>query len=83
MKSGNKEQGTRRKEQGARGWILSIRIMIRTLIILWSVTFFFALPVVGQEAKKVKVTDLERIIAESKGPLIINFLTCRMIIPRK
>ena len=36
-------------------------------------TFFFALPVVGQEAKKVKVTDLEKIIAESKGPLIINF----------
>ena len=35
--------------------------------------FLFALPVVGQEAKKVKVTDLEKIIAESKGPLIINF----------
>jgi thiol-disulfide isomerase/thioredoxin len=47
--------------------------MIRTLIILWSMTFFFAWPVVGQEAKKVKVTDLEKIIAESKGPLVINF----------
>lgn len=27
----------------------------------------------GQEVKKVKVTDLEKIITESKGPLIINF----------
>ncbi|MEP7372538.1 MAG: TlpA disulfide reductase family protein [Chitinophagaceae bacterium] len=45
--------------------------MIRTLIIL--VTFFFALTVNGQEAKKVKITDLEKIIVESRGPLIINF----------
>ena len=36
-------------------------------------TFFFALPVVGQEAKKVKVTDLEKIISGSKEPLMINF----------
>ncbi len=36
-------------------------------------TFYFALPVDGQEAKKVKITDLEKIIAESKTPLIINF----------
>ncbi len=27
----------------------------------------------GQEVKKVKVTDLEKIITESKGPVIINF----------
>lgn len=47
--------------------------MIRTVFIFTVVIFFFALPVVGQEAKKVKVTDLEKIIAESKGPLIINF----------
>jgi thiol-disulfide isomerase/thioredoxin len=29
--------------------------------------------VVGQEVKKIKITDLEKIIAESKTPLIINF----------
>lgn len=37
------------------------------------IAFFFALPVFGQEVKKVKITDLEKIIAESKTPLIINF----------
>lgn len=37
------------------------------------ITFFFAFPVFGQEIKKVKITDLEKIIAESKTPLIINF----------
>lgn len=47
--------------------------MIKTLIILISMTFFFVLPLAGQEAKKVKVTDLEKIITESKGPLVINF----------
>ena len=36
-------------------------------------TFFFVLPVSAQELKKVKITDLEKIIAESKTPLIINF----------
>jgi thiol-disulfide isomerase/thioredoxin len=35
--------------------------------------FFFVLPVSGQEVKKIKITDLEKIIAESKTPLIINF----------
>ena len=35
--------------------------------------FFFTLPVFGQEIKKLKITDLEKIIAESKTPLIINF----------
>ena len=42
-----------------------------TVIIL--IVFFFALPVFGQELKKVKITDLEKIIAESRTPLIINF----------
>lgn len=27
----------------------------------------------GQDVKKIKVTDLEKVIAESKGPMIINF----------
>ena len=47
--------------------------MIRTLLTFITICFLFARPVVGQEAKKLKITDLERIIAESKGPLIINF----------
>lgn len=37
------------------------------------IAIFFVLPVSAQEIKKVKITDLERIIAESKTPLIINF----------
>ena len=28
---------------------------------------------IGQEAQKIKVTDLEKIISESRGPLIVNF----------
>jgi len=47
--------------------------MIRTLLTFITICFLFVWPVVGQEAKKVKITDLEKIIAESKGPLIINF----------
>ncbi|WP_276502703.1 TlpA disulfide reductase family protein [Terrimonas pollutisoli] len=34
---------------------------------------FITLPVFGQQAKKIKITDLEKIIAESKTPLVINF----------
>ena len=41
-----------------------------TLILL---TIIFSLPVFGQEIKKIKITDLEKIIAESKAPLVINF----------
>ncbi|HKZ67747.1 MAG TPA: TlpA disulfide reductase family protein [Chitinophagaceae bacterium] len=37
------------------------------------IVFFFSLSVSGQEVKKIKITDLEKIIAESKTPLIINF----------
>ena len=44
--------------------------MKRITIIL---AFLFSIPVFGQQAKKIKITDLEKIIAESKTPLIINF----------
>ena len=47
--------------------------MIRTTFIVIVMVSFFALPAVGQEVKKVKVTDLEKIIKESNTPLIINF----------
>src|SRR5687767_15895179 len=42
-----------------------------TILIL--IIFFFVLPVSSQELKKLKITDLEKMIAESKTPLIINF----------
>jgi len=42
-------------------------------IILIFIAFFFLLPVSAQEVKKVKITDLEKMIAESKTPLVINF----------
>ena len=45
--------------------------MKRTALIL--ITCFFILSVGGQEIKKVKITDLEKMIAESDTPLIINF----------
>jgi thiol-disulfide isomerase/thioredoxin len=37
------------------------------------VTVFSVFTLFGQEVKKIKITDLDKIIAESKGPLIINF----------
>ena len=37
------------------------------------IAIFFVLPVTAQELKKVKITDLENMITESKTPLIINF----------
>ena len=45
---------------------------MKILIIIFT-AFFFTLPVFGQQAKKIKITDLEKIIAESKTPLVINF----------
>jgi thiol-disulfide isomerase/thioredoxin len=45
--------------------------MKRNALIL--ITFFFAFPLFGQVIKKMKITDLEKIIAESKTPLIVNF----------
>ena len=47
--------------------------MIRTLIIFTSIFFLLTLQVTAQEVRKVKINDLEKIIAESKDPLIINF----------
>jgi thiol-disulfide isomerase/thioredoxin len=47
--------------------------MIRTAFIAIVMISFFALPGVGQEVKKMKITDLEKVITESKTPLIINF----------
>ena len=41
--------------------------------IITFITIFFSLSVFGQEVKKIKIIDLEKIIAESKTPLIINF----------
>ncbi len=37
------------------------------------VCFFTSLSCFSQEIKSVKITDLEKIIAESKTPLIVNF----------
>ena len=34
---------------------------------------FLSLSGLGQEAKKIKITELEKIISENKGPLIVNF----------
>lgn len=45
--------------------------MLRTVFIF--IIVVFSLPVCGQELKKIKITDLEKIIGESKTPLIINF----------
>jgi thiol-disulfide isomerase/thioredoxin len=42
-------------------------------IILILTISFFAFCVNGQEIKKVKITELEKIVAESKTPLIVNF----------
>jgi thiol-disulfide isomerase/thioredoxin len=45
--------------------------MRRNFLIIFSL--FISGFVWGQEIKKVKITDLEKTIAESKTPLIINF----------
>ena len=42
-------------------------------ILLITTFFLTATMVKGQEIKSVKITDLEKIIAESKTPLIVNF----------
>ncbi len=47
--------------------------MVRAVFIVIIMISFFTLPVVGQGVKRIKITDLEKIIAESKTPLIINF----------
>ena len=45
--------------------------MTRVLIIICLSTLTIA--VSAQEIKKIKITDLEKTIKESKGPLIVNF----------
>ena len=45
--------------------------MLRTLIIIC--LGLFTVAGAGQEVKKIKITDLEKTIATSKTPLIINF----------
>ena len=44
---------------------------MRTITIV--LALLFVIPVLGQQTKKIKITDLEKIIAESKTPLVINF----------
>ena len=46
--------------------MMKVKILI-LLIVLYS------LPGIGQEAQKIKITDLEKIISESHVPLIVNF----------
>jgi thiol-disulfide isomerase/thioredoxin len=43
------------------------------MTIAFIAALFLISPVFGQEAKKIKITDLEKTIAESKTPLVINF----------
>ena len=52
-------------------FIAKFRMKGSTIIVIF-ITIIFSLPVFGQEIKKIKITDLEKIIAESKTPLIIN-----------
>ena len=42
-------------------------------IFLIIISSFFATCLFAQEIKKIKITDLEKTIAESKTPLIVNF----------
>ena len=46
-------------------------MMKQKILILLLVLFSLAAP--GQEAQKIKITDLEKIVSESRGPLIVNF----------
>jgi thiol-disulfide isomerase/thioredoxin len=46
--------------------MMKIKILILVLVLL-------SMEGIGQEAQKIKVTDLEKIISESRGPLIVNF----------
>ena len=51
---------------------MNIKYKIKAASVLFA-AFFFCLGVFGQEIKKVKITDIEKTIAESKTPMIINF----------
>jgi thiol-disulfide isomerase/thioredoxin len=70
----HKAQGTRWKDQGVTKLILNGKfLMIRSVLIVIVMNSVFALPLVGQDVQRMKITDLEKIIKESKTPLIINF----------
>jgi thiol-disulfide isomerase/thioredoxin len=44
---------------------------VKKIILILCVVFSFSAH--AQEVKKIKITDLEKIIADSKSPLVINF----------
>jgi len=46
---------------------MKLRTYLSVIAILLSASVF------SQEIKKIKITDLEKTIAESKTPLIVNF----------
>jgi len=46
--------------------MMKVKVLILLLVLL-------SMEGIGQEAQKIKVTDLEKIISESRGPLIVNF----------
>jgi len=46
--------------------------MMKIKILILFLTFFW-LTGLAQDAQKIKVTDLEKIVSESRGPLIVNF----------
>jgi thiol-disulfide isomerase/thioredoxin len=50
----------------------TVRLKMRKTFITFTL-IFATLAAIGQEIKKIKITDLEKTIAESKTPLIINF----------
>ena len=52
--------------------VLNFQVNMRRKILL-VVAVFFSLIGFSQEAKKIKITEIEKMISESKGPLIVNF----------
>ena len=46
--------------------------MMKVTILILSLVLF-SLTGIAQEAQKIKITDLEKIVSESHGPLIVNF----------
>lgn len=46
---------------------------MKLYLLVIAATFIFAHPVSAQSVRKVKVTELEQLIRESKTPLMINF----------
>ena len=41
--------------------------------IIFSLVMLLSVPALSQQVQKIKITELEKIIAESKTPLVINF----------